>query len=449
MMHDQHVDEAANSLRRIIAALRAEHPASAYGGLWALSGFSLQAGVFLLHFFRNLTANRALPSIEELSDILCPAEGQINLVMQVKRTLTRATLAKSLKEFALIIRLIKSCKETGLLKSLRFQVACGRREANVEWPWPVGAALPHDIRAMLGEMESHQADPFIVEHADPLEDLWALLWSQGIRDPQATIRDAAGRLLESFGRRDLVSAVHHDLISYFANAPRRTEGPRTGHLVLAEDVVPEANAESSHKIVVGGGFGFRELRQGCFRHRPLIFADLWANFTRWLSETEPRILEREIPVFWIDGRSGEGKSVLLRQLVAHLLLRHPDRLPVIEVSREELPQAVKEHQEALDHPVLLIADDLYAVSNREEWDERLSQAVETDLAPVFIVTCGPTEQREEFERRFSEPFRVTRFTVPPFRESERQEFVDWYTHRTGKQPDQKKLTTENALLVQL
>jgi hypothetical protein len=447
MMHDQHVDEAANSLRRIIAALRAEHPASAYGGLWALAGFSLQAGVFLLHFFRNLIANRSLPSIEELSDILCPAEGQITLVMQVKRTLTRATLAKALKEFALIIRLIQSHNETAVLESLRFQVACGKREANVEWPWPADAALQDDIRNMLGEMESHQADPFIVEQVDPLEDLWALLWSQGVCDPQAIIREAAGRLLESFGRPNL--AVHRDLISYFANAPRRTEGPRTGYLVLAEDVVPEANAESSHKIVVGGGFGFRELRQGCFRHRPLIFADLWTNFAQWLSEMEFRILEREIPVFWIDGRSGEGKSVLLRQLVAHLLLRHPDRLPVVEVSREELPQAVKERREVLDHPALLIVDDLYAVSNREEWDERLSQAVETDLAPLFILTCGPSEQREEFERRFSEPFRMTRFNVPPFGESERQQFVDWYINRTGKQPGQKTLTTENALLVQL
>ena len=410
---------------------------------------SLQTGIFLLHFFRNLTAARPLPSIEELSDLVCPADGQLNMVVQVKRTLTRAKLVQALKEFALVIRMIQDRDETPLLHSLRLQVACGKREANVQWPWPAEAALADEILSMLGEVEAHQADPFIVEQADPLEDLWALLWSQGVRDPQAIIRYAAGRLIESFGRPDLVSAVHHDLVSSFANAPRRTEGPRTGFLLLAEDVTPGSDAESSRKIVVGGGFGFTELRQGCFRNRPLIFADLWTDFTRWLSESESHIDEREMPVFWIDGRSGEGKSVLLRQLVAHLLLRYPDRVPVLEVNREDVPQAVKERREALDRPALLVTDDLYAIRNRESWDEQLSQVIETDLPPVYVLTCGPTEQREEFERRFAEPFRVTRFTVPQFKETERQEFVDWFIRRVGKSPDQRTLTTENALLVQL
>src|SRR5437016_10323308 len=118
-MRDSQVHEAADSLRRIVATLREEHPAAAYGGLWALAGFSLQAGIFLLHFFRNLAVDRPLPSIEELSDITCPAEGQINLVIQVKRTLTRAKLAHALKEFVLIVRTIQERNETNLIESLR------------------------------------------------------------------------------------------------------------------------------------------------------------------------------------------------------------------------------------------------------------------------------------------------------------------------------------------
>jgi len=54
--------------RRIVAAWREQHKKRAYGGLWALSGFSFQTGVYLLSFYRNLVAERPLPSIEELSD---------------------------------------------------------------------------------------------------------------------------------------------------------------------------------------------------------------------------------------------------------------------------------------------------------------------------------------------------------------------------------------------
>src|ERR1035437_287394 len=104
--------EPVEALRRIVAAWREEHKNRAQGGLWALSGFSFQAGVFLLNFYRNLAAARALPSIEELSDIVCPESSRISAVIQVKRTLTRAKLVQALQEFALIIRLIQDRNET-------------------------------------------------------------------------------------------------------------------------------------------------------------------------------------------------------------------------------------------------------------------------------------------------------------------------------------------------
>ena len=442
------VEEPVAAFRRIVAAWREQHKKRAYGGLWALSGFSFQTGVYLLNFYRNLAQERPLPSIEELSDIVCPADSKISAIIQVKRTLTRETLKQAIEEFALIIRLIQDRNEVALLDSLRFQVTCRSRESNVAWPVPAEATLPDDIRGMLHEVEAQQANPFIIELADPLEDLWALLWAKGVRDPLAIIRYAAGRLLDSFGQADSAPAIHRDLISSFESAPRRAEGPRVGALLLADDVTPDSDAQFSAKVVVGGGFGFSEVREGCFRPRPIIFRRSWAEFEKWFSQSEARFLEREIPVFWIDGRSGEGKSVLLRQLVAHILLQHPDRLPIFEVHREDLPLALKERRE-IDHPALLVTDDPYAIRNRESWDDNLSHAVETDLPRVCVLACGPTEQREEFERRFTQPFQVTRFTIPPFEEAERQEFVDWFTRRTGRTQRHGTRITENALLVQV
>jgi hypothetical protein len=435
------------AFRRIVATWQEQNEKRAYGGIWALAGYSFQAAVYLLDFCRSLIAERPLPSIEELSDIVCPAEGRLIAVIQVKRTLTRDTLKLALREFALILQLVKDRNELGLLDSLRFQVACRRREPNVVWPWPLDASSYEESFTEFNTVSAFLADPFIVEQADPIGDLWALLWGNGVRDPQHIINAAAGRLLDSFGRPDFLPALHRDLVSLFESAPRRTEKSRVGTLLHVEDVRPAPEAVDSRRYVVGGGFGFKEVREGCFKPRPRIFNSLRAEFEQWLADSEDRLSEREIPIFWIDGRSGEGKSVLLRQLVAHVLLCQPDRLPIFEVSRELVPQALKERRDA-GHVVLLAVDDLYAIGNREAWDESLFHLLEADLPPVLILTCGPTEQREEFERRFSEPIRVTRFTVPQLDEEERQQFIDWFSLRVGRARTKTPIT-ENALLVQV
>ena len=438
---------SAESLRRITNAWREKHPKRAFGGAWALSGFSYQAARYLFAFYRNLIAERPLPTIEDLSDIVCPADGGLLHVVQVKRTLTRETLRHTLEEFCEILTLIEGDPLTGGFPSLRFQVACKRREMNVSWPWPADAALADDIRALLPEIEQRAADPFLIDQADPIEELWALLWLQGLRDPQAAIQQAAGRLLDSFGRQDLIPAVHRDLVSFFEQAQRRREGPRAAKLISSHDVAPDPLAADLNSVVVGGGFGFRQLREGCFRDRPKVFEALGNVFELWWRHLQNRLGQREVPVFWIDGRSGDGKSVLLRQLVADLVLHHADRCPVVEVHRDKLPNAIQESQTIVDRQILLMVDDPYAVADRETWGDALSAAVESDIASVAIVACGPTEQREEFERQFTQPFQVTAFTVPHLDDLERQEFVSWFRKRTGRQGNTR--LTKNALLVHI
>jgi hypothetical protein len=78
-----------------------------------------------------LAVGRSLPSIEELSDILCPDDARATAVVQVKRTLTRAKLAQALKEFAWIVRLIHDRHEATLLDSLRY---VGPRHRSVHRP---------------------------------------------------------------------------------------------------------------------------------------------------------------------------------------------------------------------------------------------------------------------------------------------------------------------------
>lgn len=331
----------AESLCRITNAWREKHPKRAFGGTWALSGFSYQAASYLFDFYRSLIRQQPLPTIETLSDIVCPADGNLIHVVQVKRTLTRETLRQALQEFREILFLIEGDPLTRGFPSLRFQVVCKRRDSNVAWPWPAEAALSDDIRNLLTEIERRAGDPFLIEQSDPIQELWALLWLQGLRDPQAVIQQASGWLLNSFGRQDLLSTVLGQLVSFFEQAPRRHEGRRAAKLVSPDDVAIDPLAAELKSIVVGGGFGFRQLREGCFRERPKIFEALRNAFELWWRHLHERLVERGIPVFWIDGRSGDGKSVLLRQLVAHVVLQQHDRWPVLEVHRDKLPDVVK------------------------------------------------------------------------------------------------------------
>ncbi|MEZ5363202.1 MAG: hypothetical protein R2748_12885 [Bryobacterales bacterium] len=43
--------------------------------------------------------------------------------------------------------------------------------------------LDDGLRTILPEIEARAAVPFLVEQADPIDEMWALLWLQGVRDP--------------------------------------------------------------------------------------------------------------------------------------------------------------------------------------------------------------------------------------------------------------------------
>jgi hypothetical protein len=426
------LQDRSRDVGRLVAAWHESYPKRAMGGTWALRGFSFQSAVYLFEFYKSLLSGGELPAVEVLSDILCPGNREAVIAIQVKRRLTQSALRETLHEFELIRQLCSSSVPE-LLSHLRLQIVCKERDETL-------TVSPH--------IATPDREEFIKVAADPLEDLHALLWLHGITDPQSVIQKAAGRMLIAFDQVAAASLVQHDLVSIYENAPRRPAGPRTGNLVTADLVRLDEAAAVSRRVVVGGGFGFREIREGYFRPRPKIFARLIEEFSAWLSDNYARMDERRIPVFWIDGRSGEGKSVLLRQLVADVLLNNAGRLPVMEVAREDVPRALGEHRDPAARATLLMTDDLYAIRNREAWSDEAERHLEFDLSQVWLLTCGPTEQREEFENRFTHPIEVRRFTVPMFDIDELEEFIEWFMNRTGRTVSADHLTRENTLLVQ-
>jgi hypothetical protein len=161
-----------------------------------------------------------------------------------------------------------------------------------------------------------------------------------------------------------------------------------------------------------------------------------------------------IPTFWIEGRSGEGKSVLLLQLVQRILMGVHS--PVVEYlsSADDLPAWIENQRDLQQDqtnlaclPAVAVVDDLHFIRDRELWETRLRAA--TDLKPprVVVLACGPTPEREKFQSDFASLFDLLNFAVPNLERSEMEDFRDWFMARTGERVELDATDVANRMLV--
>jgi hypothetical protein len=450
-------------LQELLEHWRYQHRKRAEGGWWSLAGFSFQASVFLLRFFRQLengtTEPGQLAEMEKLSDILCPLDGRLTLI-QVKRTLDRRSLVAALEEAYLITDLCR--RETPvLLGRLRFQIACRKKDT----PLNVADLSMSDVTKADGDTESWQAmlsqfdalSP-IIEEPDTLDQLHLYLWNAGVQDTTLLIEQCAGRMLNSFDMPgpQAIRTLGRDLRSSFFEAQRRNNWIPIGRVLTLHDITPDEQASRYTGVLTGQVPKFDHLRKGYLRDRPQIFQSLWTIFTRWLSTLDScasELSDDRIPVFWISGRSGEGKSVLLLQLIAEFL-KSVEAAPTVQLkSGNDLPRLIETVPEPgqLSDPaqsrIFCVIDDVYDLRDREGWGDEIGNACLLRTPPLAIITCGPTEQREQFTSHLIGQFNVAHFEVPTLDMAECLEFLNWYEARTGKTRDLNNLTTENVLLV--
>lgn len=125
-----------------------------------------------------------------------------------------------------------------------------------------------------------------------------------------------------------------------------------------------------------------------------------------LKEIRHELPQEKVPVFWINGPPGVGKSVLLMQLLQKLEGKSEQvRTPV------EVRNASKEY---------LFWDDAFAPGLRDvtRWDQIYNYM--KGKARTLVVTGAP-EHRKEFQPRGM--FEVIDFSVPGLDQSERGEFA--------------------------
>lgn len=430
----------------------------ASGGLWALAGFSFQAAIYLQRFFQNLLDGNnptSLACIELLSDILVPEVSSFELI-QVKRVLTVTSLKASLREAYEIAALCAS----GFLERLTFRIACLRRDTDMN-PRdldPAAVVGPDvDLSVWAAMIASFDAPDAICVEPDPLDRLHDLLWRAGIADTQGFVNHCQGLLSRAFASpgADAIHRLARELaheLSLAARAPGGHEAPvgvMLGHRDVEFDLKPGDRLLAFNRRPL-----LSDLRAGRFRQREPIFSALIESFDRWWDEQVISDDRTFIPVFWIGGRSGEGKSVLLLQLVQHLL-EGDNPPPLVYLNRpEDLPswlevqaRAARSNASRMARPAIAVIDDIHLVARWDLWEAAIRQTTDLVIPNAALLVCAPSVEKRVFQHALSTLFRVHEFAVPNLDLAEMASFADWFSARTGRSPPALPPVSGNRLLV--
>ncbi|GLS00425.1 hypothetical protein GCM10007859_04310 [Brevundimonas denitrificans] len=447
----------AESLETLIAAWGENRRAR--GGWWALAGFSFQAAVYLQRFFEGLEQGNnptELAKTELLSDVFFPKNGLAQLI-QVKRTLTVTSLRSALREAYEIALLC----EPSLLTRIRFRIACLNLQTTIR---------PRDLdpREVIGEdvklevwtavVASFQWDDAIWQEQDPFVGLHEVLWRAGVTDSSGFIDACLSMLLRAFEHpsrfalEDLALALAREFTAQGRwRAALRTP---TGIRLSASDVRLEPGAHEDTSIVFNRRPLLSDLKMNRFRERPRVFSEMVRDYGAWWKDLQQNDQSTKIPMFWVSGRSGEGKSVLLLQLAQHILTGTERRSVTVLRSPDDLPKWINEQRELQGgytspaaFPSVALVDDLPFVTDHDAWNAAIHQAANLVMPKVAILTCGPTIERETFESEFATVADVHSFDVPNLASEEMASFAEWYTNRTGHTALAVPAEAENRLLV--
>lgn len=441
------------AVRELLDAYQASETRRAFGGRWSLAGFALQAGEYLERAIAWSLDGRdpaTMPLHEALSDTL-HFSGQEILLVQVKRTLRRSSLIDALREFDVILSLANSDRAgwQGLGDRLRFQVVCQFHPGGVlPTDFSAEVALDGDGRAARWEaLTERLVDPPIVVREDPLARCHARLWMAGVRDPDGVIVSCYGALLQhAAAPRQPASQLTHAIHGIVQSAPVRERTDLRADLLEPRHF---ALGEDHGDVIVGAVPKPVHVRRRCFRERGQVRDRLDREFDAWLSDLLDAQDDRmKVPVFWVGGRSGCGKSVAFLQLVGRIV-GDPARPSIVRFAdRVALAEAVAERTEGPLH--LLAVDDAYQPGSRDAFDQALLDAVRDAAPPVAILTCGPDEQLAQFRRRLRDIVAVHDVGVPDLDDDEITEFVDWFRTRTGLDADvHRPRLGRSPMLVQL
>lgn len=430
---------------------RQRFPRRARGGANALAGFRYQFQITLLRMVRNWRSDEpgAFVAPELVSDIL-EASKDRTVISQVKLGSSSQALRAALGEIELIDCI---AKEIDLHPDYR--VVVGRQSR---------AGFDEVRSAWATHVDKNLADRLVISAELAPDDELVLLLSREpfrARNPVEWIEVELGKMLLRAGNdavalgREIWSDLH--FLSSDTGVNRLPNGMR---VLSSTDVALESGQR--REIRTGQQPTLQDFRRKCFMDRWWILDDLHKQFTRWVvslqDDSDSEASDPRLPVFWIGGRSGSGKSVLLLQLVSSLVSDLDDPIVWLSGGVELLPSAFAWTRSLLlrgAKPIIAL-DDPYSPDVEGGaaglWREALAEIadlLEENVCPL-VLCAGPSEQSRYLSDELESKIAISRFVVDDTLDAVHiEELKDWFVRRTGTPPwEAANGGSDNMLIVQ-
>lgn len=250
---------------------------------------------------------------------------------------------------------------------------------------------------------------------------------QGLDDMKAILRRIDIKLEGVASTTQRIEAELHKGFAALGVKPEaaRRLSPYLGS-VLTLSPVNRADV-SKRRESVGDVVQWGRLLDGVYAPRPELLRYVTEECVAWISNTGAVAQRRRLPVFWIDGRSGDGKSVLLLQLAEFILSARPDTLVYQAARPDSLPALIDHaHNTSLDgRLILIVAEDLHRVTDVETFQAALKLTLDGDQSNVAVLACGPTPEKDAFLRT-NQSVEVSAWTMPSISAQDLSIFSSWF-----------------------
>lgn len=421
-------------LTKVLADYAQVQPRRASGGLYALAGFNYQLRLYVAQLAEALAASEndletaGQVFMEALSD-LAHRENDKLICIQVKRTLTRATLKDATTEFTAIESFLKQ-RYPNERSQFKYELVASQGVADLNWG-DLAANTPERTTAdellSQGRLEQPRIEP------DPGWRAVVAAWNQ-LNDPYGFVRFALDRAMGRTVSPEDAQRVRDDICERYAQS--RSSAVAIGQLLRPQDF--EATGTLSTHLEIGKEITLARMRDRQYMPREKRRDALYAVLEE-RHELSRRDLQSAARVFWLSGRSGVGKSVLLLQVVERLV-RDGRRVLWLGGMAEKLEPAMRALAVLPEElrPEFIAIDDLYDRDARTRLDLASLGAFIDEVGPhpwPMILSCGPAEFADDFEENSRyRGFELHREIIHPVAGDESRHLADWFEQRTGRKP---------------
>jgi len=430
------------------------------GGVNAIKGFNFQ----LLSAIKKIALVNNLNTIvttEEISDI---TEFNLNtiIITQAKYCITSGSVTSALNELWDIYNLIIKSYPS-LIGFIEFKILGQRKQLNNVEKSIVSWKKRKSSNDNKSDIDSFVKKVSATVESNPYEEIIQLLIVEySAENPWAIVDGWIGKLYKSISN-GTVESICTDIrfeLQLFKNK-KRSESQKLSFYLWQESDLPPVNIkkeEDLHKAcIVGENPRKSHLIEGRFASRG-IYNDIYQTFCSWLENNNEKS-GGKLPVFWISGRSGSGKSVALLHLLS--MIKSGERESIVAWFGNK-PSSLNSFLPYLDElceyheKSYLCFDDPYVYERQEIFDKNVllladlaERLVDKDLELniPFILCCGPDEQLDWCEDNLGDYLEIKKYRLRDENRNDIEEIKKWYEKRTGVSVPQSNDSNE-MLLVQ-